>query len=306
MKSSMQIHWEAATAEEELTTVTDWIRACASALSRAGAVYGQGTTNALDEARWLVLGSLKLPLDLDDRFNQARLLPHERQMLARHITMRVIDRKPTAYILGEAWLMGLRFRSDPRAIIPRSYLAELLEDEIYGLQAEPERILDLCTGSGCLAIQAGLRWPNAHIVGSDLSPEALSLAQENVADYALEQQIDLRRSDLFDAFHPDERFDLILCNPPYVPLGKVNQLPPEFLAEPALALGSGDDGMTFIRRLLAEAPARLNSGGVMLCEVGFEQSTCEALFAQAFPHLHPIWLDVTQPQGAVFSLGASA
>ncbi|MEY4014356.1 MAG: protein-(glutamine-N5) methyltransferase, ribosomal protein L3-specific [Pseudomonadota bacterium] len=298
--------WDTAAAAAELRTLSDWTRACASALAAAGAVFGQGTTNALDEARWLVLGSLKLPLDLDDRFNQARLLPHERQMLARRIASRVVDRKPTAYILGEAWLMGLRFRADPRAIIPRSYLAELLEEEIYGLQEDPAYILDLCTGSGCLAIQAGLRWPDAAIVASDLSPEALSLAQENIADYALEPRIDLRRSDLFEAFGPDERFDLILCNPPYVPLGKVAALAPEFLAEPALALGSGDDGMTFIRRLLAHAPARLRSGGVLLCEVGFEQSTCESLFAHEFPHLHPIWLDVTQPQGAVFLLGASA
>ncbi len=305
MKALDETSWDGTAAALELFTLSDWIRACASALAASGSVFGQGTSNALEEARWLVLGSLKLPLDLDHSFDQARLLPHERQMLVRRITSRVVDRRPTAYILGEAWLMGLRFRSDPRAIIPRSYLAELLQDEIFGLDHPPARILDLCTGSGCLAIQAGLRWPEAQVVASDLSPEALSLAKENVIDYGLEAQIDLRCSDLFDGFEPDERFDLILCNPPYVPMAKVRALPPEFLAEPELALGSGEDGMTFIRRLLSELPLRLAEGGVLLCETGFEQSTCEMLFEQDFPHLHPIWLEVSQAQGAVFSLGVS-
>jgi len=295
--------WDVCAAANGLFTIHDWIRASATALERVGAVYGQGTQDALDEARWLVLGSLKLPLDLDGRFDSARLLPEERGLLAEHVRARVVDRKPCAYILGEAWLMGLRFRADSRAIIPRSYLGELLQEDLFGLDQPPSHILDLCTGSGCLAILAALRWPEARLVASDLSAEALSLARENCSDYGLDQRIELRRADLFQGFQSEERFDLILCNPPYVPRAKVEALPPEFLAEPSLALESGADGMDFIRRLLAQGPERLSQGGLLLCEVGFEQPTCEALFAREFPHLQPIWLEVTQAQGAVFSLG---
>ena len=297
--------WQADVAAQELLTVSDWIRATASALSACGAVFGQGTTNAIDEARWLVLGTLRLPLDIDHQFDQARLLPHERAHVARHVAARVTDRRPTAYILGEAWLLGLRFRSDPRAIIPRSYLAEVIQDDIFGLDAPPRRILDLCTGSGCLAIQAALQWADSAVVASDISADALALARENIADYGLEQQIELRQADLFSGFPPDERFDLILCNPPYVPAQKVGALPPEFQSEPGLALGSGVDGMDFIRRLLQSLPSVLSDQGRLLCEVGFEQATCERLFEAAFPTLSPLWIEASQPNGAVFSLGVS-
>lgn len=286
--------------------MTDWIRATASALESAGVAYGQGTQGPLDEARWLVLGSLRLPPDLDSRFDPARLLPHERSLLAERVRARVVDRRPTAYILGEAWLMGLRFRSDPRAIIPRSYLAELLQDEIFGLKDPPTRILDLCTGSGCLAVQAALRWPGSRVVASDLSADALALAAENCRDYDLGEQIELRKANLFDGFPDSERFDLILCNPPYLPQSRLALLPPEFSAEPSLALGSGPDGMDFIRQLLQAIPERLGPAGVLLCEVGFERDRCEALFASEFPGLQPLWLEVSQPEGAVFSIQADA
>ena len=239
----------------ELVTVRDWLRYAVTRFNRAGVFCGHGVHDSFDEAVWLILGSLALPLDRLEPFMDACIPSEERIALLEAIEQRVDERIPTAYILGEAWLGDFRFTVDPRVIVPRSFFAELLEDGFAPWVDDPEAVgsvLDLCTGSGCLAILMAHAFPNAEVCAVDLSEDALEVARINVAEYGLEDRIELVHGDLFEALE-GRRFDLILSNPPYVTAEAMDALPPEYLHEPQMALASGDDGLDVVRRLLAEA-----------------------------------------------------
>lgn len=294
----------------ELSSVSDWIRFSISEMRRSGCVLGQGCQDWLDEARWLVLSSLSLPIDLEDpSLLGARLTLQERQRVAATLSRRTADREPTAYILQEAWLRGFRFKSDARAIIPRSFLAEWLSPvdlpNIEDTNA-PLRVLDLCTGSGCLAVLAALHLPNARVWATDISSDALSLATENIGAYSLETRITLLAGDGLQALEtlkPKITFDLIVCNPPYVNSASYSQLPPEFKAEPGLAHHGGEDGMQFIRTLLQGYGALLAQDGCLLLEIGHELSGFNRLVNEdPFKNLPITWLETESGEPAVVRL----
>lgn len=285
---------------DELLTLRDWLRWAVSRFGEADLFYGHGTDNAWDEAVWLILATLKLPRDRLEPFLDARLTAAERLALHNVVEQRVARRLPAAYILGEAWLGPYKFHVDQRVIVPRSYFAELLEDGFAPWIDDPEsvtRALDLCTGSGCLAILMAHAFPNAEISAIDISPDALAVARRNIADYQLEDQVAAIQSDLFAAV-PGLTFDLIISNPPYVTAAAMADLPPEYRHEPILALAAGEDGLDVVRRILAEAHAHLNPGGVIAIEVGYNR----ALVEDAFPELPAIWLDTENAEGTVFLL----
>ena len=296
--------------ELELVTVRDWLRYAVSRFGAAGLVYGHGTSNALDEAAYLILHTLHLPIDQLDPWLDARLLPEERQALRQTIETRIATRKPAAYVTKEAWIQGHSFFIDERAIVPRSYIGELLCKQMAAradegpLGLDPltvDAVLDLCTGSGCLAILAALAFPNATVDASDISEDALAVAERNVRDYGLEKRISLLRSDLFAA-HAGKRYDLIIANPPYVGAEALAAFPPEYAAEPRVAHDGGADGLEIVRRILAGAGAHLSPAGSLLLEVG----TGRALLEQEFPQLPFLWLDTAESEGEVFMLPASA
>lgn len=301
--------WDAAI--ETLGTVRDWIRFAVTTMEAAECVFGQGCADALCEARWLVARALHLPLDALDTLLDARLLPEERSRLAELLAARTVDRIPTAYLLNEAWLQGKPFYVDERVIIPRSFLAELLAPEALAQWLDKpntaiRRVLELCTGSGCLAILAAEAFPDAQIVATDLSPDALAVAQINVESYGLTDRITLALGDLFAALDAhSEPFDLILANPPYVTAEAMANLPDEFRHEPQLALAAGDDGMALVRRIVAEAPRYLTPGGKLLVEVGHNRREAEAaLAAPGGPTLALTWLPTAGHPEAVFLLTA--
>jgi len=295
---------------QDLRSVSDWLRFSVSEMRRSDCVLGQGCLNWLDEARWLVFSSLSLPIDLNEpSFELAQLTEKERHRLAVALARRTVGREPTAYILQEAWLRGFRFKSDSRAIIPRSFLAEWLSPvnlpEIQDYDA-PVKVLDLCTGSGCLAILAALALPNATVWATDLSADALSLARENIQDYGLQSRIQLLQGDglqALDTLKPKPAFDLILCNPPYVNTASYSQLPPEFKAEPGLAHHGGEDGMQFIGELLKGYGAVLAKEGRLLLEMGHELSAFNRLIDGDFRQLPVTWLETELGEQAVVSLG---
>jgi ribosomal protein L3 glutamine methyltransferase len=274
--------------------------------------YGQGTDNALDDARWLITAALRLAPDTPDWLLSAQLLPSEREMLWNLVCARILERQPTAYLVGEAWLCGYRFRADARALIPRSYLAEFLTAEGFPGMAPsdaPLRILELCTGSASLSILAAQAWPEARLVATDLSAEALSLAAENLADYGLTHRARLYQGDLFSALpvgllQEEGPFDLIVCNPPYVNQASMAGLPAEFCHEPTLALAGGLDGMALVARILREYQQWLAPQGLLVVEIGHEGPACQKLFDENFPTLSPVWLDTAQTSQRVFLLGA--
>ncbi|WP_018410668.1 50S ribosomal protein L3 N(5)-glutamine methyltransferase [Methyloversatilis thermotolerans] len=289
-------------APAELLTVRDWLRYMVSRMGEADVAFGQGFIEAWDEAVYLVMHALHLPSERLDAFIDARLTAGESQRLDTIVRRRVDQREPAAYITGEAWLGGLRFRVDPRVIIPRSHLFELMQDDFSPWLDEsgpPGSVLDLCTGSGCLAIAAAYSYPDAAVDAVDLSPDALEVARLNVADHALEDRIELLQGDLFAPL-AGRRYDLILSNPPYVTSDAMDALPPEFRREPAMALGAGDDGMDIVRRLVAEAGSHLNPGGLLLVEVGRNRLEAEA----ALPGLPLVWLDTDSAEAPVFLLRA--
>ncbi len=276
-------------ARAHLATLRDLIRYATSRFAAAGVCCGHGTDNAHDEAVWLMLWVLHLPPDRLDPYLDARLTGPEIDAALALIEQRVEHREPAAYLTGEAWLRGVRFLADRRALVPRSLLAEALDESLADwLDDPPASVLDLCTGGGSLAILAARRFESANIVASDLSAEALSLAGENVALHHLDGRIRLVRGDLFGALG-GERFDLILCNPPYVNADSMADLPAEYRAEPVAALAGGDDGMDIIRRILGDAAAHLTEGGRLLLEIGHERHHFEA----AFPALQFAYLPVT-------------
>jgi ribosomal protein L3 glutamine methyltransferase len=276
-------------------------------LTDAGVALGQGTQTTLDEAAWLTLHALGLPLDtcLDDpaQYPEVAAISERNKPLALDdiekvaslMDKRIATRQPAAYLTQEAWLQGVPFYVDARVIIPRSLIAEPLADgsmEVW-LSERTHRVLDLCTGNGSLAVLAAMAWPEVHVTASDLSADALDVARINVERHGLQDRIRLVQSDGLAAFLVQAQFDLILCNPPYVNADSMAALPPEFLAEPALALSGNaqgsSDGMDFIRPLLAQVASVLSPEGVLVLEIGHERPHFEA----AFPHLAPVWLDTS-------------
>jgi ribosomal protein L3 glutamine methyltransferase len=294
-------------AADDLRTVRDFVRLAVSRFSEAGIVFGHGTNTALDEAAFMVLESLHLPVDELDPWLDARLTREERGRLTNLIEQRVTTRRPAAYLLGRTYIRGVPFRSDERAIVPRSYLGELLAGDLFGgegfaLVEQPEsveRVLDLCTGSGCLAILAAMVFPNAKVDAVDLSEDALALADENVADHDLVDRIELLQGDLFAPLE-GRRYDLIVTNPPYVDAEAMAGLPAEYRHEPPLAFAGGPDGLDVVRRILAEAPAHLTPSGGMICEIG----TGREILDDEYPHLPFLWLDTEESEGEVFWLSA--
>ena len=287
-------------ATDDLVTVRDWLRWAVSRFNEAGLHFGHGTDNAWDEAVWIVLATLHLPRDTLEPFLDARLTSSERHALLERLQQRVVHRLPAAYLLNEAWLGEFRFHVDPRVIVPRSYFAELLEDGFAPWIENPESVasaLDLCTGSGCLAIVMAHAFPNAAVDAIDISPEALEVARRNIADYGLEDRVHAIESDLF-AKAKGRRYDLIICNPPYVTAAAMEALPAEYRHEPALALAAGRDGLDVVRRILAQARKHLNPRGVIAIEVGHNQE----LVTEAFPDLPAVWLDTEHADGKVFVL----
>lgn len=274
------------------TTLGAAWQAAARTLQSAGLDFGHGCTSAEDEAAWIVLHAAGLPAtaaaDLD-ALRDTPLGPEQGRRVASLVEQRVATRKPLAYLLHEAWLAGRRFDVDERVIVPRSFIAELLDrgDLDVWLRAAPERVLDMCTGSGCLAILAALAWPQARIDAVDVSADALAVADINRDAYGLQQRLRLIRSDLWQALPADARYDLVLCNPPYVPEASMRSLPPEYGHEPELALAGGVDGMDLVRRFLRGLSAHLAPDGAAVLEVGNERAAFEA----AFPRLPAVWLE---------------
>ena len=285
---------------DQFTTVRDLLRFAVSRFNQAELFFGHGTTNAFDEAAYLILHTLHLPLDRLDPFLDARLLPEEVGAVVEILRRRVEERLPAAYLTHEAWLGDLRFYVDERVIVPRSFIAELLREQLQPWVEDPEAVtsgLDMCTGSGCLAILMALTFPNAQIDAVDLSTDALDVARRNVADYGLEDTLSLIQSDLFTALK-GRRYDLIVSNPPYVNAPSMQTLPEEYLHEPRMALGSGEDGLEHVRTILREAPKHLNKDGLLVVEIGHNRDALE----EAFPDLSFAWLETSAGDEHVFLL----
>lgn len=259
--------------------VLQLVQQAAVRLQAAGVHFGHGTTNADDEAAWLVLWRLGLPLDALDEAAETSVTPDEEAAVDALVDERIRSRRPAAYLTGEAWLQGVPFFVDERVIVPRSLIAEPLAEGSFDAWLGPQtlRVLDLCTGNGSLAVLAALAWPEVVVDATDLSAAALAVAAKNVARHGLQERISLHTGDGLAAV-PGRRYDLVLCNPPYVNSDSMAVLPAEYLAEPKLALAGGDDGMDFIRRMLAALPAHLNDSGVLVLEIGHELAHFEAAF----------------------------
>ncbi|MFY4413059.1 50S ribosomal protein L3 N(5)-glutamine methyltransferase [Achromobacter dolens] len=276
-------------ARQELLTLRDLIRYGVSRLNAAQVALGHGSDNAWDETVYLVLHALHLPLDTLEPFLDARVLTEERNRVLELIDRRVTERVPAAYLTNEAWLRGHRFYVDARVIVPRSPIAELLDEGLSPWVQDAQAVdsvLDMCTGSGCPAILSALAFPYAQVDAVDVSPDALEVARRNVDDYGLGDRLALHQSDLFDSL-PERQYDVIVCNPPYVNSGSMDVLPQEYRHEPHLALAGGADGMDLVRRILQAAPRYLSENGVLVLEIGHERDFFEA----AFPELSPVWLD---------------
>ena len=289
---------------QELETLRDWLRYAVSRFNQAALSFGHGSANAYDEAVYLLLHALHLPLDRLEPFLDAKLSAAERNELAALLTRRVDDRVPAAYLTREAWLGEFRFHVDERVIIPRSFIAELMPEGLAPYVSDPSTIksaLDLCTGSGCLAVLLAHAFRDADIDAVDISPDALAVAQRNVSDYGLAGRINLIRSDLFDNL-PSKSYDLIISNPPYVTTVDMEALPREYWHEPALALAGGDDGLDAVRTILRKAPQFMQADGLLVVEIGHNRAAAEA----AFPRMPFVWLTTTSSDEAVFLLTREA
>jgi ribosomal protein L3 glutamine methyltransferase len=285
---------------DQLTSLRDWFRYAVTRFGDAGLAFGHGSNNAYDEAGYLLLHTLHLPLDRLEAFLDARLLPEERARLAGVLQQRIEQRLPAAYITHEAWLGDYRFYVDDRVIVPRSFIAELLREGLTPWvvdSAQVGRVLDVCTGSGCLAILAALAFPEAQVDASDVSAAALEVARRNVDDYGLQERVRLFESDLFAGL-PPQRYDLIISNPPYVNAASMATLPPEYLREPQLALASGADGLAHTRQIIQYARRHLNPEGLLVVEIGDNRAALEA----AYPNLAFTWLPVSGGDDLVFLL----
>lgn len=283
-----------------LITVRDWLRYAVSRFNAAELFFGHGSSNAFDEAVYLILHTLHLPLDRLEPFLDARLLPDEASQIARLLDRRVDERLPAPYLTHEAWLQGYRFYVDQRVIVPRSFLAPMILEHLQPWLTQPENVfsaLDLCTGSGCLAVLLAEAFPDAEIDAVDLSSDALEVAQRNVSDYGLDERITLYQGDLFAPL-AGKTYDLIVSNPPYVNADSVAALPPEYCHEPALALGSGADGLDATRIILRDAARHLNPGGVLAVEIGHNRAAME----DAFPDLELVWPEIEGGSDTVFLL----
>ena len=283
---------------ENLITVRDWLRYAVSRFNAAGLFFGHGSSNAYDEAVYLILHTLHLPLDRLEPFLDASLLPEEGEKIAAMLDRRVNERLPAPYLTHEAWLQGYRFYVDTRVIVPRSFLASMLLEQMQPWLPEPEAVsvaLDLCTGSSCLAVLLAEAFPDAEIDAVDLSPDALEVARRNVADYGLEDQITLYQGDMFAPLE-GMTYDLIVANPPYVNAASVAALPAEYRHDPALALGSGADGLDATRIILRDAARHLNPGGLLAVEIGHNRDALEA----AFPDLALTWPEIEGGTDTVF------
>ena len=293
----------------ELVTLRDYWRYAISRFNAAELSFGHGTATAGDDAAFLLLDSLDLPIDTLDPFLDARLLPAERLLLAERIEARVTTRKPSSYLTGRAYIQGVRFHVDERVIVPRSHIGEILFSEYLSPEGSAflpdpmavESAVDICTGSGCLAVLAAKFFPNAVVDAVDLSADALDVAQRNVAEHAVAEQVTLHCGDLFAPL-AGRRYDLIITNPPYVDHAAIEDFPPEYGAEPLMAHDGGEDGLDLVRRILAEAPGHLNPEGGMICEIGSGREILE----EEFPHLEFVWLETAQSQDAVFWISAEA
>ena len=288
------------TVAHDLETLRDWLRYAVTRFGEAGLAFGHGTTNAYDEAVYLLLHALHLPLDRLDPFLDARLTQLERTQVAQLLERRIDRRVPAAYLTHEAWLGDFRFFVDERVLIPRSFIAELLPGGLAPYVGAAEGVtnaLDMGTGSGCLAILLAHAYPEVDVDAVDISTDALTVAQRNVADYGLADRINLIRSDLF-ANLSGKSYDLIISNPPYVTSMAMEDLPPEYRHEPALALAGGDDGLDAVRTMLEEAPRFLNSDGTLVVEVGNNRPAVEL----AYPRLPFVWLETAMSSDSVFLL----
>ncbi len=282
----------------ELFTVRDYIRWGASRFNEAKLYFGHGTDNAWDEATQLVLYSIHLPYDSSPEILNSRLCLDERKKILGLIERRVNNREPLPYLIGEAWFMGLPFFVDERVLIPRSPIGELIENGFHPwLSIVPQKILDLCTGSGCIGIATALTFPHAQIDISDISKDALDVAQVNISKHQVDDQVRTVESDLFSGLG-GKVYDLIVTNPPYVDKQDMDALPDEYRKEPELALSSGFDGLDFTRRLLAEAKDHLSENGVLICEVGNSWPALE----EAFPEIEFTWLEFERGGHGVFIL----
>lgn len=289
---------------DDLITVRDLLRYAVSRFGAAKIAFGHGTTTALDEAAFILLEGLSLPVDDLAPWLEARLTRPERERLLGLIEARVTTRKPAPYLLGRAYIQGVPFRVDERVIIPRSYLGEMImTGALAGDGAGPvpdpfavERVLDLCTGSGCLAILAAMAFPESAVDAVDLSGDALEVAKLNVADHEMGERVTLFQGDLFAPLK-GRRYDLIITNPPYVALGEVDAFPAEFKAEPVMAHLGGADGLDIVRRILREAGNHLTPDGGLLCEIGTGRDILEEEFDLPF-----LWLDSEESEGEVFWL----
>ena len=293
----------------ELVTLRDYWRYAISRFNAAELSYGHGTTTAGDDAAFLLLDSLDLPIDALDPFLDARLLPSERRLLAERIEARVSTRKPSSYLTGRAYIQGVRFHVDERVIVPRSHIGEILFSEYLGENGSSflpdpmsvESAVDICTGSGCLAVLAAKFFPAAAVDAVDLSTDALEVAKLNLAEHDVTDQVELHEGDLFAPL-AGRKYDLIITNPPYVDHVALDGYPPEFRAEPVMAHDGGEDGLDLVRRILVEAPDHLNPEGGMICEIGSGREILE----EEFPHLDFVWLETAESQDAVFWISAEA
>jgi ribosomal protein L3 glutamine methyltransferase len=290
----------------ELQTLVDFVRYGATQFAKAKLAFGQGTDDAIGDAVLLVCGALELDVESFDAFAAARLTAEERGQIFGLIETRLRTRKPVPYLVNRVYMRGVPFYVDERTIVPRSFIGEIMESELFaGEEAalvapgEVTRVLDLCTGSGCIAILAAMTFPQASVDAVDISKDALAVAAINVREHGLEDRVRLLQGDLFAPLK-GERYDLILTNPPYVDAVGMAALPKEYRAEPALALDGGDDGIDIVRRIVDAAPAHLTPDGGMLCEVG----RCRPVIEAAWPELNFLWLDTANSTGEVFWVSA--
>ena len=285
-----------AASKPSLVTLADFFRLAVRRFKSAKLAYGHGTTSAVDEAAFMMLEALKLPIHTIEPWLDLRPTAAERARLLTLIDARISLRMPAPYLLGAAYMRGVRFQVDRRALIPRSFIGDILADGALPIDPRKvRRVLDLCTGSGCLAILAALAFPRARIDAVDLSAGALALARRNVASHRLGDRITLHRGDLYQPVSR-QRYDLILSNPPYVDSRAMAKLPPEYRHEPRMALASGDDGLDLVRRIVDQAPRHLTRQGSIVCEIGRGRAPLE----KAYPRLAFVWLDTEQSEGEVF------
>ncbi|PSU71115.1 50S ribosomal protein L3 N(5)-glutamine methyltransferase [Photobacterium phosphoreum] len=285
-------------AVSELHTLQDMLRWTVSRFNAAGLFYGHGTDNAWDEAVQLVLPTVYLPLDVPPEVRNSRLTSSERHRIVERVMRRINDRTPVSYLTNVAYFCGMEFFVDERVLVPRSPIGELIENRFEPfLQQEPTRIMDLCTGSGCIGIACAHMFPEAEVDIVDISTDALAVAEQNITDHGLEQQVIPLRSDLLRDI-PKDKYDLIVTNPPYVDQEDMDSLPEEFRHEPELGLAAGSDGLKLVRRILANAPDYLKDDGILICEVGNSMIHME----EQYPHIPFMWLEFANGGHGVFML----